>query len=479
MVRPGIPGPLAQREVEELDQWSTLRSKAGKRVSILPSNASTSKTITDPWLITTAEQLMFFIQRDPDAVMQMLQTLREAHDASKELVELAEEESNRYDGAMDAALQAQELQIKYQGEARKYKQDAMNKQIRVTALEEELSQVEEARRLDLLAGPGGAEGPTSGTLGGGLNSPLGGNSGMEGSPAPTDLTGRSESHHRSRNHPDPPLFTGDQVTGPKWKDWDLKIDDKLQANSDYWKDDTARARYVISRTSGDASDHINAYREDDPNHFKTPAEVRQILKDIYADKNERQNARREYVRLRMRHDEIFGQFFPTFRKLGTILKYSDAQLCEELPEKLPVRLKEQVNNQQKDWNSLAEMRKYLQGLDDGQHNLLAADARAKALSQKKAEQAGATRTNQRYGATKVTTATPAVTIMQRPAIAAPQAPTGYLKPAPPSINPIRCSNCNELGHVAHNCPKPKKEGAAVHEMEVEEKEEDSENSENE
>ena len=448
-----------QQQEQSALRRESLRSRVGRRVSVLPSNASTNRDVEDPWLIATVEQLSHKVRTNAKDVLDMIKELREGHDAAKELLDRLDTEEARVDQVNGSALAAQARNVALSSRAREAETAAVNLQARVDVLEEQLEDSEQARQLLLRQSRGS-----------------GGNGGNGGSPSPSTFTNNTNSDSKkSQKHPDPPTFTGDQINGPGWYEWSLAIDDKLTINTDHWATDDQRARYVISRTGNEALKHLTSYRMNNPNYFQHPTQVKDALKDIYEDKFRRQNARREYQSCKMKKDEPFGVFFPRFRRLGNELEHSELTLCEDLKDKVLPRMRDSLINNQKRFTKLADMREYCQGLDDEQRNVLAQEARRLQFQESKRKSTEPVAAP-RY--TRPTSATPAVTIMQRPPIVN-ATPT----PVPPKsytfntgADSDNCFNCGEPGHIARNCTKPKQELAGIHEI-VEESEEelDSEN----
>jgi len=96
--------------------------------------------------------------------------------------------------------------------------------------------------------------------------------------------------HKSVKYPDPPVFS--EADGdPSLIDWTLRIKDKLLLNKDHFDDKQHQALYVIGRTGGTAAKHILAYRENEPDYFKTAEEVLDLLRRTMGDPHKRANIR--------------------------------------------------------------------------------------------------------------------------------------------------------------------------------------------
>ncbi|KAL8812193.1 MAG: hypothetical protein Q9223_007354, partial [Gallowayella weberi] len=113
----------------------------------------------------------------------------------------------------------------------------------------------------------------------------------------------------------------------------------------------------------------------DPDYFNTPDMIFNVLRDIYEDKNLRQNSRRKYLQLKMFPETPFANFYSEFKKLGSILGYSDQTLMDDIIDKLLERLRAALRSVQFPFTQLSEMKQYLQRLDDEQRAGMAQEAR--------------------------------------------------------------------------------------------------------
>ena len=72
------------------------RSRAEQRVFVLFSNALTStQEIEDAWNIKIKEQLIYFVKHHADEMLNMIETLRQEHDVSQELLKMNEQMKER------------------------------------------------------------------------------------------------------------------------------------------------------------------------------------------------------------------------------------------------------------------------------------------------------------------------------------------------------------------------------------------------
>ena len=96
----------------------------------------------------------------------------------------------------------------------------------------------------------------------------------------------------------------------------------------------------------------------------------EVFRDVYENKNLKNNSRRIYIDLKQRSIDFFAMFFFEFRKLSNILRYIDEMLIENLKNKVFSRFRDAFINQQIQHIFLAIMKNYLQSLNDDQRVFL-------------------------------------------------------------------------------------------------------------
>ena len=217
-----------------------LRQAKARRTTLPGTNAATGNDEAEtPWDITTAAQVQHWAAHDPSEFLNLLNELRSERDLAMECVELGKEQEDQ----LKDQLLAQGNKVIAQAEE-------------ISSLKEDVSaavRVNDALQSENRVTPASSNSPS--TAGEGKRSP---------------------------RHPDPPVFTDGE--DPTFDDWSLRIHDKLSVNADHFASEASKAIYVISRTGGNAADHLTVYRiNGKADYFKTPTSVLQVLEDIYSD----------------------------------------------------------------------------------------------------------------------------------------------------------------------------------------------------
>ena len=124
--------------------------------------------------------------------------------------------------------------------------------------------------------------------------------------------------------------------------------------------------FIISRIFDYASSHINVYREKKLNYFKISKQILIFFRDIYENRNAINNARREFKALRMKSHQIFDEFFSNFRRFVSIFDFFLQFQLFDFQNKIVQRFRNALIIHQKKYDSLKNLRIFLQRLNDFQ-----------------------------------------------------------------------------------------------------------------
>ena len=149
-------------------------------------------------------------------------------------------------------------------------------------------------------------------------------------------------------------------------DWLLKIQNCLFVNVDHYFTSKHNVIFIINRIFDYASNHINVYREKKLNYFKISKQVLTFFRDIYENRNATNNARREFKTFRMKSHQIFDEFFSNFRRFVNILDFSFQFQLFDFQNKIVQRFRDAFIIHQKKYDSLKNLRIFLQKLNDSQ-----------------------------------------------------------------------------------------------------------------
>ena len=245
---------------------------------------------------------------------------------------------------------------------------------------------------------------------------------------------------RSQKHPDPPLFTNG--VDPTWEDWKSKMAIKLKINKDHWDDEESRIGYVLSRLGGKAAKQTYSRQEADSNDpFLTVKDVMDELATVFEDSDRKRNYRRQFTSLKMGAMR-FADFYSDFRRLSSYLKYDEDLLIEELHDKVATRLQIPWDNQQFEFSTLEEAKKYMVKLDNSQRVM-------RENREKEREKEDRTRSTKKVAFAPVN---PQSKTSFKPVYTPPRRSSPNNTARAEDTEKDNCYNCHKPGHLARDCP---------------------------
>ena len=151
---------------------------------------------------------------------------------------------------------------------------------------------------------------------------------------------------------------------------EIKIQNKLKVNADYYLTALSQIAYVTSCIEGDAAEHIHARHYNEA--AKSYTSINQLLKhltDIYEDQNVKMTAHNTYKNLQIRITELFIIFYSNFTQIINVLLYNEHTLINNLKNRLIQYFQNALTLCEAEFKDIILLKVYLQWTDKTQHSL--------------------------------------------------------------------------------------------------------------
>ena len=119
----------------------------------------------------------------------------------------------------------------------------------------------------------------------------------------------------------------------------MKVINKFFVNNNHYNIFFYKTITVIDWIENMIVIHIIVYWRTDVNYFQIFDQILQILRDVYEEKNLKNNSRQIYIALKQKRDNFFVVFFSKFRKLNNIMQYSKIIFIDNFKNKILSRLR--------------------------------------------------------------------------------------------------------------------------------------------
>lgn len=248
--------------------------------------------------------------------------------------------------------------------------------------------------------------------------------------------------------------------GPSWYTWVTTIQNKLKVNHDHFESQDARMLCVFSHTTGTAQEHLlPRYEDASPARFCDAEEMISYLETIYGNAFKQRDAQYQLSKLVQEDKETFSDFQSRFMKLA---QESRTPVNSDLVTSLYDKLSPPFRN--------AVLSRYVPGMSYQSFVSSAAfiDEETRRNTRDLQKLLSNVRTPGGYPAPRVNPA-----MIRKPASDQPAAGlltfpthspiTANTAKGPKSDPTMLCYNCAKAGHMARDCPLPKRQ-ISVHEI---------------
>jgi hypothetical protein len=241
--------------------------------------------------------------------------------------------------------------------------------------------------------------------------------------------------------------------GTPFKRWEMQVLGKLRINHDHYDDEEARMYFVFSCTTGEANDYLYPrYQYSSNDRFASHLDMLSYLNSIYTDADRPVQARKEYHELHMLPKQAFTSFRARFQLLADEANIPTGDRLNDMFLRLTPELRVAMEIPMYGHPQDGSIRAFHQFCDTA--TSIDTNRRRALFEQKK------------YASNApFPTMTPVANNI-RPIYRAAVTPapvgeargqfTMLTKPNNANAEGIQCYNCKGKGHIAKDCPQPRK-----------------------
>ena len=361
------------------------------------------------WEVSSVDQLVSYVNEDPEDFWRMIKTLREERDEMRTIAEWYTELKKAKTAIEEQLENALEDVSNANDRASEWRD--RNRDLH-TRLNEVTRQILDDEQDDIPADV----------------------------PARDKKATQQPKAEKSSKLPDPPMFSdGIKV---KWDDWYAKMVGKLAGNADHYPTEELKIEYVCLRVEGDASDYTLARRFSGClSPYTHHTQVFEDLAEVYEDSDRIANSDRQLHDLQMDSSDKFIDFYSQYVRLSTIIGTPAHLQIGGLVRKLPDRLRKLAQSHNPPFTSLKLLKESLLRMDNTQRSEYQ-QALTKSTTRDKAKKGLSSSLSSRAMKSPVTSVTASV--------------PGILKPVTSGLtrkteSKYGCYKCGKLDHMAREC----------------------------